>query len=237
VGGAGATTLAIALAAVLMEEERRRVLLLDASPAGGDLGARMYGTIRPTSMPWEQWARTGCAIEPLASQLGPGPGLVTLPSNPPAPDAGGLLTSAIEAVTAAGWIVVIDAGSGAVGSPTLASSVTAHAALALVVPQRAGDANRARWFLSALALRFGTQAIRDAVVAVTDQGSGQPEVLQTVSNGLAGKVSTIVEVPQDPQLAAGLQLTGQFGEPVRSAARLLIGALAGTDAAGLRPAR
>jgi MinD-like ATPase involved in chromosome partitioning or flagellar assembly len=239
VGGAGATTTALVLGAALAEQHRRPVAVLDASPAGGDLVARVFGSVRSPVPSWQQWARGGAEAATLRSLLvGGTPSVVVLGADPDASDGGALLPAAIEAATAEGWLVVIDAGSGAVAAPGLAAALAADAALAIAVPARAGDATRARWFFSALAMRYGSAAVADAVVAVVEQGEESSAVFAAVSRGLAGKVAATVAIPTDPQLVTGLQIDPRgIADSARTAAGALAQALTHTNAAARRPAR
>lgn len=238
VGSAGATTLAVLLGAVLAEEDERKVLLLDAAPAGGDLSPRVFGTTN-SGQPWEDWARAGANTAVLRRQLGKESwGTAILGAEELPPDAGQLLFSLIETVTAQGWIVVVDAGSGAVGSPVLSAAIAAEAVLVLVIPQRVEGANRARLFLSRLARRHGLPVVRDAVVAVSDQGAKQPHVLKAISEGLADKVSSVVQIPADRTLANGRELSPRnIGHATKSAVSELVEALTLTRAASRRRAR
>lgn len=238
VGGAGATTIAILLAAALSQEEQRKVLVLDVTPAGGDLATRVFGTVHAPGPSWQSWARDGAATAALDKQLGGSTfGVVVLGADGPASDTGPLLRAVVDAVTAEGWIVVVDAGSGALGSPALATAIRADAALVLAMPQRADGANRARWYFSGLAQQHGHAVVNDAVVAVTDQDGMHGHVFQAVSRGLDGKVADIIRIPLDPQLATGLGIVPNgLRETTNNAVGALIGALTGTRAANRKPA-
>jgi MinD-like ATPase involved in chromosome partitioning or flagellar assembly len=228
VGGAGATTVAILVGALLAEQCRRRVLILDATPAGGDLMARVFGTGDLSGPHWDSWVRAGADTLALAARLGGREwGVLVLGQDTPAPDAGGLLRSAIDAVAAQDWVVVVDVGSGAVAAPALATAIAADATLLLSIPQRADGANRARWYLSALAGRYGRTVIDRAIVAVIDQDARHPHVFGAVRAGLDGKAATVLRVPPDPQLAAGCAVNPPaLMSATRAAVRTLVDALA-----------
>ncbi|NUS44746.1 MAG: hypothetical protein HOQ24_13790 [Mycobacteriaceae bacterium] len=240
VGGAGGTVTAILLAALITEQFQRKVLLLDATPAGGDLQGRVFGATRAPGQPWETWAQNGGHPEVMSQFLrGRQSGLAIPPSDRliGAADTARLVATTIESLTPHGWIVVLDTGSGALGSPALAAAVAAEAAVVLTIPQRADGANRTRLFLSGLAQQYDRRVVADAVIAVTDQDGAQPHVYQTLEGGLGSKVSDIVRIPMDPQLATGLAVAPTTITAVtRSAYTALIKALTGTQAAARRPA-
>jgi MinD-like ATPase involved in chromosome partitioning or flagellar assembly len=227
VGGAGTTSTALLLGLALAERQRRKVLVLDAAPAGGDLTARVFGAIS-TGHQWDAWARAGADLGALKWQLGGRDwGTVVLGADTPAPDAATLLAAVIDAVVTRGWMIVVDAGSGAPGSAVLSAGRAAGAGFVLTMPQRADAANRARWFLSRLALRCGDGLVADSVVAVSDQDGKDSYVCRAVADGLAGKVAAVVRIPTDPHLATGLTICpDDIGPATNAAVGELIEALA-----------
>jgi MinD-like ATPase involved in chromosome partitioning or flagellar assembly len=237
VGGAGTTTVAALLGLTLSEEERRPVLVLDAAPGGGDLAARVFGPAN-TGAPWEPWARQGANPRALHWQLnGKDFGAAFLTSEGFDHDAPRLIPLVIDTLTAKGWVVVVDAGSGA-GSAVTSAALDAGAALVVVIPQRADGANRARLFLSRLTARRSRTALSDAVVVVSDHGLRQQSVYRAVSTGLGTAVSAVLRIPYERRFADGLTLTATtLGQATRSAANSLIDALTATRPATTHPAR
>src|ERR1700751_398491 len=58
VGGSGTTSIALLGGLTLAEQEECKVRVLDAAPAGGDLTARVFGTVDGGPQ-WDAWARAG----------------------------------------------------------------------------------------------------------------------------------------------------------------------------------
>ncbi|NUS42678.1 MAG: hypothetical protein HOQ24_03130, partial [Mycobacteriaceae bacterium] len=232
-------TTAFLLGLTLAEEYQRKVLIVDAAPAGGDLAARAFGSVGGGGQQWHTWARQGFNLSALRWQLaGKDWGAAVLGADGQPQDGAQLLGTMIESVTGKGWIVVVDAGSSAVGSPLLAAALETDAALVVTIPQRAEGANRARVFLSRFVRRFGPKAPKDVVVVVADQDRGPASVFRAISNGLLGKVSSIVRLPNDPDLATGLEFSpSDLHERTTTALVSLVDALSATKAASRRPAR
>lgn len=204
-GSPGATTVSVALAACWLPE--RQIVLVEADPAGGDLGARFGLTAEPGLVTLASATRRASTADSLvahAQQLPGGLPVVVGPAS--AKQARAALAMLVPAVTST-WStlntdVLVDCGRLDPSSPML--DVLAHADLAVVVtrPELAD--------LHHLAARIADLRSRSRALAVVLAGRG-PYGPDEVSAAVDAQV--VGAIPWDPTGAA--LLSGRAGSPRR----------------------
>jgi secretion/DNA translocation related CpaE-like protein len=218
-GGAGASTLATALA-LTAGRAGPGVLLVDADPWGGGLDL-LLGAERTEGLRWPQLTdlRGRVAGDALMAALPDVGGVCVLAAarGTPGPVPGEAMEAVIEAARAGGWPVVVDLPRpGPAGPGPVAEAVLADADLAvLVVPARLRAASAAR----ALAVHPDGAAPWAAARLV----------MRPVPGGLSrAEVADVVGRPVVAELAHDRSAVprGERGEPPAVAARSPFGAVA-----------
>ncbi|MGZ4571292.1 MAG: septum site-determining protein Ssd [Blastococcus sp.] len=218
-GGAGASTLAAALA-LTAGRDGHGVLLIDADPWGGGLDL-VLGAERDDGLRWPQLAGlrgrvAGDALMAALPDVG-GVCVLAVSRGAPLPVPEEALTAVVSAARSGGWPVVVDLPRpGPTGPGPVAEAVLAEADLAaLVVPARLRAASAAR------------------TLARADDG-GSPWaaarlVVRPVPGGLSGsEVGDVVGRPVVAELAHDRSAVarGERGDPPAVAARSPLGVVA-----------
>jgi secretion/DNA translocation related CpaE-like protein len=218
-GGAGASTLATALA-LIAGRAGPGVLLIDADPWGGGLDL-LLGAERTEGLRWPQLTdlRGRVAGDALMAALPDVGGVCVLAASrgAPGPVPGEAMEAVIEAARYGGWPVVVDLPRpGPTGPDPVAEAVLADADLAvLVVPARLRAASAAR----ALAVDpdgAAPWAAARLVVRPVPAGLSRAEVADVVGRPV------LAELAHDRSAVP----RGERGEPPAVAARSPLGAVA-----------
>ncbi|SDC43196.1 helicase/secretion neighborhood CpaE-like protein [Geodermatophilus telluris] len=217
-GGAGASTLAAALA-LTAAAESGGALLVDADVWGGGLDL-LLGAEDAAGLRWPALAGTRGRVagDALLAALPEAEGVHVLAASreDPAPLLPEALTAVVDAARSAGRSVVVDLPRPGPGGTGLAEAALAEADLAvLVVPARLRAASAARLLVSGPPGGPAPWSAARLVVRPVPGGLSAEDVVAVTGRPVAG------ELPADRGLAA----RGERGEPPPVAPRSPLGAL------------
>jgi MinD-like ATPase involved in chromosome partitioning or flagellar assembly len=216
VGGAGTTTLALALADQAARESTTPVLLTEADPSRAGLTAL---TGRATPLPLVALA-AHMHDDPVPAdtfaQLPTGLRLIAAPAQPAPRVAREQIAALLADARAAHGLVVVDCGtSWTADSPAL----TCASHIIWTAPATKSAATRASWALGAVAPPPGR--VREALVA-TRITPGQAVRVRALRRLARERCDQLVLIDHDPALARGDQLDeGAHGRALTSLATLL----------------
>lgn len=241
-GASGTTSVAAGLGAALaVGPDLARPLVVDASPAGGDLAVRSCrrrGTTVQEWLTWENrdWTSTleaACGTSDTGARV-----LASDGSRLPGRDS---LLSVHRDVDSAGYAAIYDGGS-PVSSRSLRPLLSdPEIRVVLCVAARADAVNRLRPVLAWLDREYGpdpehsaddgssTGIFADLVIAVCRQNPFEPGVdfAGHIRTWIRDYVRAVIEIPYDQHLGAGgLIEWNRLAEPTRDAYRSIWSALA-----------
>ncbi|MFE2999303.1 hypothetical protein ACFXG4_30380 [Nocardia sp. NPDC059246] len=207
-GGAGTTTTALGLAAAAVAA-RQRSVVVDATPAGGDLGLRGADQ-RLTPAPLQSWLTaavggTLASVESTLSWTSAGAGLLWRDEGPLQRRT--TYATAQHVLTRAGYSTVFDGGypvSARQIRPLLHDN---GIRIVMTIPARVDAANRMRSSLQWLDDNFGPELLAATTVVVSHQGADAPSVAAALRRHLRDWIRDVAEIPFDRHLAHGLVIT------------------------------
>ena len=231
-GGSGVTTTALGLGSVMATEFSGEVwpLVLDATPAGGDLaergsdGSRGSWTVQDWMSVDDIQRSLPGAVESVASRASSGARVLGR-DEAPMPRRETFL-SVNRSAAAAGYIPIYDGGA-PLRSPTVRPLLEDPCVqVVITVAGRYGAVNRLLPVLRWLG-EFNQDVLRDTAVVVTRQSPLEgSEVTDYLATYLKDWVRGVVEIPYDPHLVAGGAITWKQLQPDTQAAyRKALGAL------------
>ncbi len=217
-GGAGASTLATALA-VTAAEDADGVLLVDADVWGGGLdlllGAEDAAGLRWPALTGIRGRVAGDALLAALPEVG-GVHVLAASRDDPAPLPAPALTAVVDAARACGWPVVVDLPRPGPQGDGLAEAVLAEADLAvLVVPARLRAASAARLLVSGPPGGPAPWSAAHLAVRPVPGGLSAQDVATVAGRALAGELGN----------DRGALPRGERGEPPSVAPRSPLGTL------------
>ena len=201
-GGSGATTVALLVASVV--SETAATVVLDGTPAGGDLSLRAP-TLDAEPRTWQDWLTAADGTPALSERYS------ILCRDRSLPDYRSPLGAAVAAARAAGAVPIVDAGTCA-GTWWFDQLADYDPHIVLTVADRAASANGIRPILTALRRDLGTAFGRLQIV-VTSQHQHTDQVTPALRGALETRVGGVSSVPYDHHLALGQHLVPTALEP------------------------
>lgn len=226
-GGAGTTSVALGLAAVLTERSDRAAVAVDATPVGGgDIAARGADerALAPTVQAWLAAVELDGAAAATAGLARATAGTLVLPRSPGALQRRTSYAAIGQIIAADERSVVFD-GGGTIASPHLRPLLDdASVALVVALPARVDAANRLQRTLDWIDGELGEAAVRDTTIVV---GRQTPEADAAVAQHLRAYLSwvrAVHEIDYDTHLARGEMITNSKLAPAtRESYRDIVG--------------
>ncbi|MBJ8342909.1 hypothetical protein JGU71_28865 [Antrihabitans sp. YC3-6] len=232
-GSSASTTVAANLASVIAADNAGYVYpaVVDATPAGGDLGVRACDAHRTTST-MQDWLDDSepslpSAVNAACGTTTAGALVLARRGDDPLPGRESLL-SVHRHLVDAGVVPVYDAGAPIHAAAVRPFLYDPRIPVALTVQARPDAINRLATVLRWLHRQFGEAVVGDVTIVVSHQtpNVGPHDYAQHVRDYAGDWVNAVVAIPYDPHLAEGGEITWVRIDPATQAAyRRLLGVM------------